>query len=80
MQRALNEARVRGAAAIILVGDVEYYGRFGFTTAATADLHLPGPVERARFLGLELIPGALDGAEGLVLASGRIAAVADKAA
>ncbi|RPH73419.1 MAG: GNAT family N-acetyltransferase, partial [Hyphomicrobiales bacterium] len=35
-----------------------------------ADLHLPGPVDRDRFLGLELVPGALDGAEGLVLASG----------
>lgn len=80
MQRALNEARVRGAAAIILVGGVEYYGRFGFSTGATADLHLPGPVDRARFLGLELTPGALDGAEGLVLASGRAAAAAVKAA
>lgn len=80
MQRALNEARAGGAAAIILVGDVAYHGRFGFTTSATADLHLPGPVERARFLGLELIPGALDGAEGLVVASGRIAAAVDRAA
>ncbi len=80
VRRALNEARARGAAAVILVGAVEFYGRFGFTTAATADLHLPGPVDRARFLGLELIPDALDGAEGLVVACARVAAPAAKAA
>lgn len=71
MRRALNEARVKGHAAVILVGDAPYYGRFGFSASAVADLHLPGPVERGRFLGLELAPGALDGAEGLVTASGR---------
>ncbi len=70
MRRALNEARVQGHGAVILVGDAPYYGRFGFTAGAVADLHLPGPVERSRFLGLELVPGALDGAEGLVAAAG----------
>lgn len=71
MQRALNEARVKGHAAVILVGDAPYYARFGFNSGLMADLHLPGPVDRNRFLGLELVPGALDGAEGLVAASGR---------
>ena len=42
------------------------------------DLHLPGPVERDRFLGVELSPGALDGAEGLVMASGALVPVAGK--
>jgi hypothetical protein len=41
-------------------------------------LHLPGPVERERFLGLELMPEALDGAEGLVMASGVLAPIAGK--
>jgi predicted N-acetyltransferase YhbS len=80
MQRALNEARVAGHGAVILVGDASYYGRFGFSNAVSSDLHLPGPVERARLLGLELVPGALDGAEGLVMASGRIADAAAQAA
>ncbi len=71
MAHALDEARARGAAAVILVGDAPYYQRFGFTAAPMADLHLPGPVDRTRFLGLELSPGALDGAEGLVAGSGR---------
>jgi predicted N-acetyltransferase YhbS len=70
MQHAIAEARTQGHQAVILVGDETYYRRFGFARSAVADLHLPGPVDRDRFLGLELVPGALDGAEGLVLASG----------
>ena len=46
-----------------------------FDVAHTRSLHLPGPVERTRFLGLELTPGALDGAEGLVSAAGEVANV-----
>lgn len=71
MRHALAEARAMGHAAIILVGDAPYYARFGFSGSLMADLHLPGPVDRARFLGIELIPGALDGAEGLVAGCGR---------
>lgn len=70
MRHALAEAEKLGHAAIVLVGDAPYYSRFGFKPELVADLHLPGPVERTRFLGLELIPGALDGAEGLVAATG----------
>jgi predicted N-acetyltransferase YhbS len=70
MDHALNMAKVLGHNSVLLVGDEPYYGRFGFTRNVVADLHLPGPVDRNRFLGLELAPGALDGAEGLVAASG----------
>jgi predicted N-acetyltransferase YhbS len=80
MRQAIAEAGARGHQAIILVGDAPYYQRFGFAHAAVADLHLPGPVERQRFLGLELSPGALDGAEGLVAGSGRPAAADRQAA
>lgn len=73
VERALNAARVTGHAAVILVGDAPYYARFGFARGLVADLHLPGPVDRDRFLGMELIPGALDGAEGLVAGAGRLA-------
>ena len=74
MRHAMAEARLLGHAAIILVGDAPYYARFGFSGGPMADLHLPGPVDRARFLGIELIPGALDGAEGLVAGCGRLEA------
>ena len=70
MEQAIFAARDLGAESILLVGDEPYYSRFGFSAALTRSLHLPGPVERNRFLGLELEPQALDDAEGLVAASG----------
>ncbi len=72
MEHAVNTARVLGHDSILLVGDVQYYSRFGFEVSHSRSLHLPGPVDRARFLGLELTPGALDGAEGLVSAAGHL--------
>lgn len=80
MRHAMAEAKMLGHAAIILVGDAPYYARFGFTGSLVADLHLPGPVDRARFLGIELVPGALDGAEGLVAGCGRLEALRQEAA
>lgn len=38
----------------------------GFSRAPVQNLQLPGPVEAARFLAMELIPGALDGIAGTV--------------
>ena len=73
VRRALREARRRGHGAVILVGDAPYYGRFGFSAEKAAGLKLPGPFERHRLLALELTPGALDGAGGLVRANGRLA-------
>ena len=60
----------------ILVGDAPYYERFGFSRAGAEQLDLPGPVDLARFLALELQPGALDGASGLVRATGAFVASA----
>jgi predicted N-acetyltransferase YhbS len=73
MTHAISAARA-DYDSILLVGDAPYYNRFGFTAGHARDLHLPGPVERARFLGLELTEQALDGAEGLVAASGEMIA------
>jgi predicted N-acetyltransferase YhbS len=71
MREAIGRAREEGHRAIILVGDEAYYRRFGFAAAKMERLWMPGPVERSRFLGLELVPGALDGALGLVSPTGR---------
>jgi predicted N-acetyltransferase YhbS len=71
MQRALGAARRRGHHAVVLVGDAAYYGRFGFSAEKTGELWLPGSFERQRLLACELVPGALDGARGLVGATGR---------
>jgi predicted N-acetyltransferase YhbS len=70
MRAALNRAAMFGHGAVILVGDADYYARFGFSTAATQRLMMPGPVDRARFLALELRDGALDGAAGMLVATG----------
>lgn len=66
MHHGIAAARDQGWTAILLVGDEPYYGRLGFTRAAAERLDLPGPVELERFLGLELVPGALDGVAGMV--------------
>jgi predicted N-acetyltransferase YhbS len=71
VRHALSAARARGHAAALLVGDAPYYGRFGFSCRKTGTLWLPGPYERNRLLALELAPGALDGAHGLIRATGR---------
>lgn len=68
MRLAIKRARRAGHGAILLVGDAPYYARFGFSPELTRSLDLPGPVDRDRFLGLELVPGALAGAEGVLAA------------
>ncbi len=71
MRHAISEARRLGHGAILLVGDPEYYARFGFSAEKTGRLAMPGPYEKHRFLALELIEGALDGAHGVLRAAGR---------
>ncbi|MGO4283295.1 GNAT family N-acetyltransferase [Bosea sp. TAB14] len=73
MREALWRAACRGHGAVILVGDASYYARFGFDPALTRDLAMPGPVERERFLAIELRDGALDGAHGVLIAAGETA-------
>jgi predicted N-acetyltransferase YhbS len=73
MERAIDDARRLGHRAVLLVGDEPYYGRFGFSAEKTSGLRLPGRYDRKRFLALELERGALDGARGLVSATGRMA-------
>lgn len=77
VRRALRDARRRGHRALILVGDAPYYGRFGFTAAKTSTLELPGPYEPARLLALEMVPGELDGARGLIRATGPLVSTTD---
>jgi hypothetical protein len=51
---------------VILVGDAPYYSRFGFSRDLTLNMSLPGPVDLDRFLGLELVPGSLQGVSGMI--------------
>ena len=70
MDHALAAATTRGPRAVLLLGDAPYYARFGFSAEKMAELSLPGPFERDRLLGLELAAGALDGACGMIVATG----------
>lgn len=70
MDHALAAAKARSHRAVILLGDAPYYARFGFSGIRTGELSLPGPFERDRLLGLELRKGALDGAWGMISATG----------
>ena len=79
MDHALAAATARGHRAVILLGDAPYYARFGFSPEKTAALALPGPFERNRLLGLELSAGALDGARGMIVATGAVANVVRRA-
>jgi predicted N-acetyltransferase YhbS len=72
VRHAIHEAALSGHDSILLVGDAPYYRRFGFSSAKVKGLHLPGPVVRSRFQGLELEKGALAGAAGLVVPAGRL--------
>lgn len=74
MCEAISRAARHGHDAILLVGDAPYYQRFGFSAAPMAELAMPGPVERERFLGLELRDGALAGASGVLKPTGRLVA------
>jgi len=80
MARATEAARRLGHTAVLLVGDAPYYGRFGFSAEKTGALWLPGPFEKHRLLARELVPGALDGARGLIGAAGALAPKPDLAA
>ena len=70
ISRALAAARARGHRAVLLLGDAAYYERLGFSAAKTAELMLPGAYEQERLLGIELVPGALDGAWGMIVPTG----------
>ena len=75
IEASLERAAALGHGAVILVGDAPYYTRFGFARRPVLDLSLPGPVDIERFLGLELVPGALSGASGMVSGTGTLAGI-----
>jgi predicted N-acetyltransferase YhbS len=70
MKQALAIAQARGHGAVLLLGDLSYYARFGFSASKTGELRLPGAFEADRLLGLELRAGALGGAAGMISPTG----------
>jgi predicted N-acetyltransferase YhbS len=66
LEAALEAARASGHSLVILVGDEPFYGRVGFRRVPPGRLGMPGPVDPARLLFCELVPGAFASVSGLV--------------
>jgi predicted N-acetyltransferase YhbS len=64
IKRALDAARDKGHRLVVLVGDEPYYARAGFKPMPKGRAEMPGPVDPARLLIAELVPGAFDGVSG----------------
>ena len=60
----LPTLRERGRTAVVVLGHVRYYPRFGFSAELARKLASPFPGEA--FMALELVPGALAGRAGSV--------------
>jgi len=63
MRESQRRALELGYAIVLLVGDLSYYGRFGFRSAAAHGIGMPGE-QPHRLQVLELQAGALDGVAG----------------
>ena len=63
MRESLRRALELGHNIVLLVGDLSYYGRFGFRPAALRGITMPGE-QPHRLQLLELQAGALDGVSG----------------
>jgi predicted N-acetyltransferase YhbS len=66
MRLAMEEARKAGWLFVILVGDQPYYWPFGFRPLPPGRVRLPAPVDPARLLVAELLPGVASKLEGMV--------------
>ena len=62
MAAMLSAADTHNSPAMMMIGDPEYYGRFGFTAEHTAGWQLPGPWEAHRLLlrniGNQILPNS----------------------
>jgi predicted N-acetyltransferase YhbS len=61
---AVSACRSVGGAGVVLVGAERFFRPLGFTVIPSGRVTLPGPVDPARLLWLELRPGGLDKAQG----------------
>jgi predicted N-acetyltransferase YhbS len=69
MREGLARAQAQGHGLVLLVGDEPYYAKLGFARLPKGRIGLPGPFDPARFLYLELKPGALHGVSGMASAA-----------
>jgi predicted N-acetyltransferase YhbS len=66
LMRHVVEAARSDCRFILLVGDLPYYYPFGFRAVPPNRVSLPGPVDPARVLVAEFVPGTADALQGMV--------------
>jgi predicted N-acetyltransferase YhbS len=66
MRETLADAASLGWTRVVLVGDLPYYGQFGFSREAAQKLEFPPPYNPERLLGRALAPGAFDNCCGTI--------------
>jgi putative acetyltransferase len=62
----MEKCKEMGFGAVIVLGHMGYYPRFGFTPAVRYGIRCEYEVPEEAFMVLELIPGYLKGAEGII--------------
>ena len=65
VETGLDLARRREWQAVVVLGHPGFYPRFGFSAELASGLD--APFEGDSFMALELVPGALDGDDGLIV-------------
>ena len=66
IKRALKDSKAKGHKLVVLVGDEPFYTKTGFKKIPKGLVKMPGPVDPARLLVAELVPGAFEGVKGLI--------------
>lgn len=70
---ALNAAQASGHRSVLLVGDPQYYARFGFHAEPASNLLMPGDFDRHRFQAIQLgNEDVLSGSTGMLRATGAL--------
>jgi predicted N-acetyltransferase YhbS len=67
IREGLDVARQSGFGSVIVLGHAAYYPKFGFVPAEKWGIRAPFEVPANVFMALELVPGALSDASGLVI-------------
>ena len=66
VEHSLAASKAAGHKLVLLVGDLAYYEREGFARVPPGKITLPGPVDPARLLYVELEAGTLAGVSGML--------------
>jgi len=66
VRAGLDTCRTRAIGFVVVLGEPEYYARFGFVTASTRGLSCEYEVPEEAFMALEVRPGALAQVRGVV--------------